>query len=119
MDYPFAARWRLSRFGSSVRRRRERDSARRQQKASSQQRGADAGKRRYSSHNYYSSPVAARFQSISHGAARTKRFGTRTGMPSSRNELLLPWPSRLRLPLTPPSSTSSITKLSAGSSGRS
>src|SRR5262245_38317446 len=44
---------------------------------------------------------------------------TMTGMSSTMNDSDLPWPSRPMLALTPPSSTSSRTKLNAASLGRS
>src|SRR3954463_4901304 len=49
----------------------------------------------------------------------TSAAGTGTVAARSRKESDLPWPSRPRLALTPPSSTSSRTKLKAWSLGRS
>src|SRR5947209_15323772 len=50
---------------------------------------------------------------LSSGRRAASSSGTSTSRPSTRNELVLPWMSRFRLALTPPSSTSSMTKLSA------
>ena len=55
---------------------------------------------------------AARLRSTSSG-------GTVTGIDSRWNDRVLPCPSRLRLPLTPPSSTSSMTRFRAASRGSS